>query len=439
MLDGINDTIDSLVAVHFPSELTSVFPTALDEQVQLSPSTQTSNTSTQQPLTPSSSNCNQIALQPPKRRRRADVKTRIRLTGDEKLYVWQFAHDSGLSETAMVSHLNSMYNISVSPRTVRRIRTAARPDSGPYKSSKSSDYPILEQILAKLVEELDGRIIITEWLLQSIGLRIADRIGLDSQFTASNGWLTRFKKRHNLSLKTIHGEEASVDLALHATRIIDIRMIINNFPIHNVFNMDETALFWKALPTKTISALTKLHGKKNFKNRVTLVLTVSAIGEKLDSWMIGQAKNPHHFKGKNIRDYLVYTNNAKGWMTKEIFYNYMYTLNKEMRSQGRRILLLVDNVPSHKIEDEFSNVRLEFLPPNTSSKLQPLDLGVIKAFKNYYKRGIVNYIFKQKGAMRDFTLYEAVELCKFAWDQVGAVSIINCWRKTTLIEKVKNG
>jgi len=48
-----------------------------------------------------------------------------------------------------------------------------------------------------------------------------------------------------------------------------------------------------------------------------------------------------------------------------------------------KVLLIIDNAPGHpqsnSIEDE--NVQVVFLPPNTTSLLQPLDQGVIRCVK----------------------------------------------------------
>jgi hypothetical protein len=54
-----------------------------------------------------------------------------------------------------------------------------------------------------------------------------------------------------------------------------------------------------------------------------------------------------------------------------------------MRLRRRKILLLVDNAPVHKINENvrLTNVAVHFLPPNTTAHLQPCDAGIIKSFK----------------------------------------------------------
>ena len=55
--------------------------------------------------------------------------------------------------------------------------------------------------------------------------------------------------------------------------------------------------------------------------------------------------------------------------------------------RARSILLMMDNAGCHPhdLEGKFSNVKVVF-PANTTSKLQPLDLGIIKNFKSYYRK-----------------------------------------------------
>ena len=87
-----------------------------------------------------------------------------------------------------------------------------------------------------------------------------------------------------------------------------------------------------------------------------------------------------------------YYSNKKAWITGEVFKQYTTTLNMEMAEGSRHILLLMDNASSHRlpveaIEQErlkmieLSNITLLFLPANTTSIVQPLDAGIIHAFK----------------------------------------------------------
>ena len=56
----------------------------------------------------------------------------------------------------------------------------------------------------------------------------------------------------------------------------------------------------------------------------------------------------------------------------------------------REVLLTMDNFSAHYTAIEISppppNIRICWLPANSTSRFQPLDQGIIQNFKAYYKR-----------------------------------------------------
>jgi hypothetical protein len=66
----------------------------------------------------------------------------------------------------------------------------------------------------------------------------------------------------------------------------------------NTYNMDETGLFWKLTPDRTLAIESGAGGKKS-KDRVTLAFTCNGVGDKEDVWIIGRSKNPRCLKNIN--------------------------------------------------------------------------------------------------------------------------------------------
>ena len=63
-----------------------------------------------------------------------------------------------------------------------------------------------------------------------------------------------------------------------------------------------------------------------------------------------------------------------------------------MKSLNRSVVLFLDNATSHKIEREYSNLKVIFLPTNTTSVLQPLDQGIIFTIKQNYRKHFLTRI-----------------------------------------------
>ena len=99
----------------------------------------------------------------------------------------------------------------------------------------------------------------------------------------------------------------------------------------------------------------------------------------------------------------------------------------------------MDNAPSHKLEEgvALKCTKIKFLPPNTTTHLQPMDAAVIANFKHHYKKLAARVQLKM--IINDepvrISPYKAVCLCKKAWDAVSAKTIEKCWFKTGLIPR----
>ena len=244
---------------------------------------------------------------------------------------------------------------------------------------------------------------------------IAERLG-NSGFNGTNGWFEKWKKRHNIRKVTVCGE--SGDVKGYAVDSWKERLpeILKGYQQEDMYNLDETGCFWRALPDKGFGKKGKT---KKSKHRVTVAFLVSAAGEKEDPIVIWKSAQPRCFKGVLVSSLPVkYFHQKKAWMTGEILNEILSAFNRKMIHQKRSVMLFMNNAGCHPgdLKDKYSNIRVVLFPPNTTSKLQPLDLGVIQNFKVHYRRLLLRYVLA------------SIDTCSSASEVTGSINLLTAIR-----------
>ncbi|XP_041361928.1 jerky protein homolog-like [Gigantopelta aegis] len=79
-----------------------------------------------------------------------------------------------------------------------------------------------------------------------------------------------------------------------------------------------------------------------------------------------------------------------------------------------------------------------FLPPRTTSVIQPCDQGIIRNLKGHYRSQVVHKIIDDIDAddelsansiAKKLTLLDAIHMLRKAWNNVTSSTIVNCFRK----------
>ena len=99
--------------------------------------------------------------------------------------------------------------------------------------------------------------------------------GEDTKFTASSGWQWQFCERHGIRSLSVQDEKLSAnDEAAEDFHSTFQSFVQNENLSHQIFNCDETGLFFRLLPTRTLAASFEksADGYKKSKDRVTLCL-----------------------------------------------------------------------------------------------------------------------------------------------------------------------
>ena len=378
-------------------------------------------------------------------------KTRVVLSLQQRLEVLQKIGD-GVS----LKQLCKDYGISLT--TIYRLKSSSaqihqRADTWndqKRKVSRSSATPEIENRLYTWFLErraLDDRI--SDAILMEKAKQLHEEYGGPSAFACSKGWLWRFKNRHGIRLLTLHGESADADRAGAEgfTEYFVRRLEEEGIELENVYNMDETGLMWKALPQKTLVHRTegRVFGKKVKKDRVTVGFCANATGtHKLPPLFVHKYQRPRALKYCRNQLPVTYMAQKNAWVDGKTFLQWYQNYFKPAVRQNQlknctsgKVLLLVDNFPAHRIPNDIQmmdpHFEIVFLPPNSTSILQPMDQGIIAKFKTCFRHFMMRRILEYPRGVTDFYLHNNVKICvdlvKESWEQVTAANIHNSWRK----------
>ncbi|GJR90625.1 CENP-B homolog protein 2-like protein [Tanacetum coccineum] len=350
-----------------------------------------------------------------------------------------------LTQKQLQEWVHSNYGLQVSQATISNTvkrsleYLSLAPERGDVKRHKPAKFPDLEKSLYEWILQYQEHVNMTgELIIEKAKKFMKDMYPVDTpDFTFSIGWLGKFKARYGIKNFRRFGESGSVEMEGMEDKLKSIRDKVDQFEMKDIFNMDETGLFFRLQPDHSLATM-QLEGKKQDKERLTVAICCNEDGsEKLPLWIIGKYAKPRCFKNVNLNSLnCEYRANKRAWMTGVLFEEYVRQLDKKM--VGRKILLIVDNCPAHpKIIEGLRNVELFFLPPNTTSKIQPCDAGIIRAFKMHYRRRFYRSLLEgyELGVPNPakINVLDAMNLAISAWTMdVSANTIANCFRHCKL-------
>ena len=141
-----------------------------------------------------------------------------------------------------------------------------------------------------------------------------------------------------------------------------------------------------------------------------------------------------------------YYNNSSAWMTTEIFrdwfVNYFLLEISPIRDDKMQIQLLIDNCSSHNDDDlqiMDPGVFIKYLPPNTTSLIQPMDQAVLALVKAHQKKKFYSKLFVYCDENRDnpdafktflktYTILDAINDIVEGWAKVPESTIRKSFR-----------
>lgn len=349
---------------------------------------------------------------------------------------------------------------------------------------RQSTYPLINKLMQQFIRKryelslTSCDAVSTSWaLLQARATRIRDELVSRghqeyASFKASAPWLQGVLKHMNFSGTKLHGEGGSVDEKAAEVAMAKFIQQLASYRLESpdqVFNMDETGLFYGQISTYSVvpsGELLVARGTKRMtaKDRVTVLACVSCSGERLPLLVVGKFSKPRCFKDDPVECYksqVLYTNQANAWVDTTICQTWFDTVfvPTKRRLLGHKLAVLVwDNCSAHRINNTYPDVVIEFLPPNLTSRHQLLDQGVLSVLKSRYKKHLVETLdnvldnwdqrrttAKQRPAGCAGIFYGSKptmsDVCRIlfdCWKQVQPDCIINCALKANFLPRKLN-
>ncbi|CAB4477464.1 unnamed protein product [Rhizophagus irregularis] len=230
---------------------------------------------------------------------------------------------------------------------------------------------------------------LTDMILQQKGKEFAKMLNIEDQLKCTNGWVYRFKVRNGLQKVNFSGEANSAPLETLPEERLRLRTLLAKYNEEDIYNADETGLFFRMEPNHTL-------GSGSHFNPKTFDEDSSDLSEDNEE---NVAESSH---------------------------------SAQSRTKSKK------KVTKKKPNIKLTNIKLIYLPPNTTAHLQPMDAGIIHSFKSKYKQEFCKHLIQQFDNGIDqkrnkLNIKEAIDYIAEAWEDVTPTTIQNCWKKTGIL------
>uniref|UniRef100_H3B5D1 HTH CENPB-type domain-containing protein n=1 Tax=Latimeria chalumnae TaxID=7897 RepID=H3B5D1_LATCH len=353
----------------------------------------------------------------------------------------KISRDTGVPESTLRGWLKEEYNLRAFVMTVSETEGLSR-----KRACTASDAPLDTAVYNWFVQERAVGTPISGPIVKAQAEKFCQEFDGDNNFAASQGWLDHFKRCHGISQVKISGEirSANSEAASIFPDKLKADLEEESFTEEQVYNADESGLYFKMLPDTTLAAKNdekKSEGFKQDKNRVTFLFACNKTGNhKLTPLCIGKSCQPRYFHHTNMKSLPIeYKNSKKAWMTGDIFKSFVPSVRCHLCSKRlpEMAVLLLGKCPAHPPAESLKasdrSIKVFYLPKNTTSKIQPFDQGIIVNFKKAYRKELVKELVASDNSITDhlkkYSMKDMMYLADKSWKSITRSYIENCWMK----------
>ncbi|KAL8571450.1 hypothetical protein ACOMHN_009382 [Nucella lapillus] len=293
-----------------------------------------------------------------------------------------------------------------------------------YILSQEVDQAVLDYLNN---ERAEGRVVRNKDL-QRKAMELAGAQQLQG-FRASPMWVKRWKKRYRVSTRrgTCTNQRVPADFEdqLLAFRWSVLRLrLCNLYPLIHILNMDQTMV-------------------RAEKRGFTVALLVVADGTKFPAFIIFRERNGHIpqrvLLQMQVPDNVRVSATRNGWMTRESLFVW---IERVLGHSDQRRLLVLDQYAAHRTADVQAamggrDVDLAFIPGGCTGLAQPIDIGVVKQFKDALRDSWVQWMAQPRpltaaGNLRQLSRQDVVTWVGQAWERVGAQTIVTSFLRCAI-------
>ena len=279
-----------------------------------------------------------------------------------------------------------------------------------------------------------------------------------NNFRGGPSWCFRFMRRRNLSIRT----RTTVSQLLpkdYQEKLATFRAYCKNkitekkiHPEH-IINMDEVPLTFDIPVNRTVekrgTSTVSIRTTGNEKSSFTVVLACHANGQKLPPMVIFKRKT---LPKENFPVGVVIKVNPKGWMDEEKMSEWLreiYVKRPGGFFHTVPSLLIFDSMRAHftdvvKKQVKQTNSVLAVIPGGLTKELQPLDIGVNRAFKARLRAAWEKWMtegehtFTKTGRQRRVTYATICQWIVDAWAAISVKTVVRAFRKAGIITELQD-
>lgn len=317
----------------------------------------------------------------------ATRKRRNDMTLAEKVRLLEMMDANKSSQGKIASHFNISQSQVSRIRTKRakimedwcKLKNPARKRSR-FGNAKNVEYKLLDWY--EKVTKKDNRIAISGQIIKEKARMIAQEQGVD--FKPTEGWLGRWKERNGITLKRFNNKDGSFSvrkLGNHWKRYFFVRATKDISP-NDIWVVDQVSFLYNLLP----DFLNLQHHSPPEKMIACMAFNLTGT-ERRDPLLIGNSQCISSFPLP-----LTYQHSSEESISKEHFAQWLRNWDRSLRTQKRKIILLMYKSAHHPDNLHLFNISINFFPPETESILQPFQFGITETFISLYRYQLVKHL-----------------------------------------------